>query len=491
VTSEDSRSPPRLRFRNRGSLRLRLIALVVLTVLAVLAVAMVVDYRRERRAHTEMLVASLEENARAVKLARGRIPDRRSFAEHVDEFCAQMNRHISPGHHVLVLDEAGEVIVSTRHHSGSEVERALLSAGGEEKILSVAGHDVAQVRLKDDDGATIILAQYLDHMQGILRDQMASRALTAGAAAVAVMIVISLMINLWVLRPFSRLATAAKAWSARTFSARCPPTGPRDLRGLAGEFNSMAEELERHEKSRIEELERARQIQANLLPPSVPSVPGLSITVDYRPAGHVGGDLYDIFDLPDGRTAVAVLDVAGHGISAALLTGVVKMSLHRRLAEREDLPEAMELVNADLNACISGGQFVTTCVGVWNPRERTWTYCAAGHPGGMAVIAQQVRSLPATGVLLGVLAEGRWSSKLIKLSDGDQLFLYTDGIVEAGAPHDKLDESGLERILASCGNATAAERVARVTAEVDKRTAGRARDDATIVALEVLPDRAG
>ena len=468
-----------------GSLRLRLTLAVVFIVLVVTGTGMILDYRREYRVHMDELLASLTEQAQALRVARKQITQSSRFAQYVDDFCAQMNEHISPGHHVLVLDDRGEILAGSRHHSGIAVEEALLSAGSESAILKVNGHKLAQARLKDDDGATIILAQYLDHVESILRRQLLSRVATTGATALAIIVLIFLTLHFWSIRPIERLVEVAGAWSARVFSARADTTGPSEIRLLAGKFNSMAEELERHEHQRTAELERARQIQANLLPTSMPSLRGLSMAAEYCPIEHVAGDLYDVFELPEGRTAFVILDVAGHGITAALLTGVVKMSLHRRLAERDDPAEAISLVNEDLLRCISDGQFVTVCVGVWNAEDQTWTYCAAGHPGGLALSDDAIKSMPSTGPLLGVIPEATWSSDVLQMSVGDEIFLFTDGVVEAGAPDDRLRETGLMALLAQVKSLPLADQVKRVMEETYGRDHGSPADDRTIIALKV------
>ncbi len=460
----------------------------MLTVLVIVGLGIGIDYRRERQIHIAGLFASLEEQARALQIARQRITEKAEFADYVDAFCAQMNEYVSPGHHVLVLDATGKVIARARFHSGEHVEQVLLSSSADEKIISITGHRLAQFRIKDDDGATIILAQYLDHMENILRGQLISRLLSASVTALAIIALIFLSVNRWILKPLSRLGAAARAWAQREFSTRCPQTGPDDLDVLIGEFNSMAGELESHERKRLEELKRAREIQEHLLPHSIPSVPGLSIVADNSPVEHVAGDLYDIFDLPSGKTAIAISDVSGHGIGAALLTGVVKMSLHWRLMTEKGLVEAIGLVNQDILNCVCDEEFVTACVGIWDPKEKTWTYCAAGHPGGLILGGSDVRELANTGPLLGVLPDGQWSSKTIKPESGNRVFLYTDGIVEAGAPDEILGLAGLEQILQQSWTVTLADQHELVMSEVIRRNVGKIGDDTTLVGLEVLPD---
>ncbi len=247
-----------------GSLRLRLSLSIVGIVLTVALVSMVVDYVREYRTHRQDTISSLAEQAHALQLARMNLPDEQSFAGYVNEFCAQVNENISPGHHVLVVNPEGGILASTRHHSGAEVEHALLTAGPSDAILSVDGRGLAQARLADDEGYTIIVAQYLDHMQRILRGQLISRAVSVGVAATAIIALVFVTMSRWVLEPISHLQAAIKAWSDRRFSVRSKVTGPADIRILASEFNVMAERIERYEAERGRAEEERLRLEARI-----------------------------------------------------------------------------------------------------------------------------------------------------------------------------------------------------------------------------------
>lgn len=480
-----------LKRTGRGTtLQCRLTLSIVTVILVVLGTGMLLDLHLAREQLINTTIGSLEEQARAIRTARLQITDPAQYARYVDNFCAQMNIYISPGHHILVLDETGEVSTRSRHHSGAEVEQALLAGSPQDRILTVGQHRLAQVRVRDKRGGTIIVAQYLDHMERILRWQLMSLVLTAAATALAIILLIYLIMKVWVIAPVNGLVAAARQWAARDFSARSESIGPADFRLLADEFNIMSEQLERHERTRRAELEQARTIQANLLPTAQPTAPALRIATEYRPAEHIGGDLYDVFDLPHDRICIAILDVCGHGISAALLTGVVKMSLHRRLAEEGSLRAAVRGVNRDLLACTPEGHFVTACVGIWNPQERSWTYCAAGHPGGLLLTPHGTESLESTAPLLGALEETHWPANTIKLSPGDRVFLYTDGVVESGLAEENLGDYDLEGLVGRSADSGVTEQVAAIMAETIRRSGGEMKDDATIVAFEVAPEPA-
>ena len=489
MTHEDRSSDGVSRGRKLlGSLRLRLTLTLILAVLVVTVVSVIIDYRREYRTHMNEVFGSLEEQAQSLIAARSQIEGAEKYALYVNEVCAQMNARISPGHHILVLDHLGNIEVSTQHHRDQAVEAAILGADPAERTLSVEGHRVAQTRTTADDGATVVMAQYLDHVEEVLRKQLLSRALVAGMTAIGIIVLVFFAMNVWVIRHVANLAGAAGSWAARNFAARAPLSGPSELRLLCREFNAMASQLQDHEQRRAAEMEQARQIQMELLPEAVPEIAGLKIVSEYHPAEEVAGDLYDIFQLPSGDTAVAVFDVSGHGITAALLTGLVRMSLRYRTAETGDLVSAIEAINEDILSCVLDNQFVTACLGLWRPSSRTWTYVAAGHPGGIWLTEERVEYLENTGLLLGISREAEWYTKTIVLSPGDRLLLYTDGIIEAGAVDGKaLGEIGLGEMLHQSRNQELSEQIRAIVADVVKRSDGEQEDDMTIVGLEVMP----
>jgi sigma-B regulation protein RsbU (phosphoserine phosphatase) len=470
-----------------ASLRFRLAvavaAIVVVGMAGSLTVGYVVDYRARKRT----VLASLMEQAHSLELARGRIGPAGEYAAYVDEFCARMNAEISPGHHILIIGPRGQAAASSRRHSGPEVERALLTADPGRSVLSAEGRRLAQVRLRTADGSTVVVAQYLDHMESMLRRSLLTRGVSTSLIGGLIVVLLMAAIRAWVLKPITKLKSAGREWSRRHFAVRAGLSGPRDLRSLVAAFNRMAGELEAHESRRLAEMAKAREIQQGLLPSRVPKVPGLAeVIARYRPAEDVAGDLYDIIPLPDGRTAIAVLDVCGHGVSAALLTGVAKMALHWRLAEPDGLPAVLEKVNGDLVRCLADGQFVTLCVGLWNAEDSTWTYCAAGHPGGALQTADAVEHLPSTGPLLGAVEEAEWFDRVVKLKPGQRLWLYTDGLIEAGAPSRKLDTEGLEHVLRQTASVSLEKQASGLMREAVSRQRAEAEDDITIVGFECL-----
>jgi len=472
-------------------LRVRLIALTVAVVTASVALATWLDYRRERAGQMRDLMDSLEDEAEGLRLARLRIPDDAAFAAYLDEFCQQMNDHVSPGHQIVVVDAEGHTSVHTHHHGGGKTQELSALPPGKEGVLRSNGRSVAWVRVTGPSGTAIVVAQYTDPVDEGLRLEVAIREITALVIIGGLVLVIYIGVERWVLGPLERLAQTAKAWGRGDFRLRAAPSGPPEFETLADKFNAMADDLDRRQQDERAQLDRARQIQRNLMPAAIPPIPGLSVVGLFRPAESVAGDLYDVFDLPGGRTAVFLIDVSGHGISAALLTGVVKMSMRRRLVEFRDPADAARAVNDDLLQCATTGSFVTACIGVWDVAQRTWTWCAAGHPGGLLVRGTAATVLPSTGALLGVLRDGGWKSATLTLQDGDRLLLFTDGILEAGRPDSPLGLDGVIQ-LAHTSPGASLEHLMRIVADrAVMQCSDTVCDDMTMVGLEVLPGTRG
>lgn len=474
-------------WRVRGSsLRLRLLLVVTGCVLAISAAALVVDLHREYHAGVARITASLREQASALQAARGLIPDKETFRRYVNQFCATMDEHISPGHGILVLGPDGGVVARASHDPMPRpVVQALLTRDAGDPVVDTGRHRLASVRLTGPDGYAFILAQYLDRIEAQLLGQVIRRAAGVLITAVVLIFLLYLATARWVLAPLDRIVLAARRWAARDFSARAAVYGPSDLRAVAREFNEMAGQLEEHEQTKLLELQQAREIQRNLLPKVLPAEGGLALAAEYRPAGHVAGDLYDVFELADGRTVVSLFDVSGHGLSAAMLTGVVKMSLRRHLTDGEDLSTAMQRLNHDIGICTADDYFATGCVGIWDPSDRRWTYCAAGHPGGVLVRNDRITEFPSTAPLLGVLPDGQWSVDSVILRPADRVFLYTDGVIETETAAGPFGLDGLRTKLDETLHLDLESQMHAIVQAVSPPAVETVTDDTTIIGFEI------
>jgi serine phosphatase RsbU (regulator of sigma subunit) len=186
------------------------------------------------------------------------------------------------------------------------------------------------------------------------------------------------------------------------------------------------------------DLEIAREIQQWLLPGAPPQVPGLQIAYVTKPANTVAGDYYDIFPRPgktpaDDRLLIAVADVAGKSIPAAMLMATFQASLKTLSSTRVSLPDLVSSMNTYACGNSSGGlRFTTAFLAEYDPATRNLTYINAGH--NQPILRRgtgAVERLAAGGLPLGILPTATYEAGTTVLNPGDWLFVFTDGLVEA------------------------------------------------------------
>lgn len=202
------------------------------------------------------------------------------------------------------------------------------------------------------------------------------------------------------------------------------------------------------EKERMDrEVELAASIQKTILPVSLPDVPGLRLAGGNRPTRQVGGDYYDVFPLPDGRTAFCVADVAGKGVPAALLVSTVHACLRILLDTGvADLPGFVARVHRHLLGFSSTRKFVTLFFAVYDPLRWEVRYVNAGHNPGVLFAKGEATLLPSGGPPIGILPDAVFRESVVSLVPGDTLVLYSDGITEAVNGLD--EEFGMDRLIA-------------------------------------------
>lgn len=220
------------------------------------------------------------------------------------------------------------------------------------------------------------------------------------------------------------------------------------------------------------------------------SLPGFDIAGSAYPADETGGDYFDFIDMPDGRLGIAVGDVSGHGIGAALVMAETRAYLRSLTTACSDVAEILTRANQFLTHDLADGQFVTLLLCCLDPQKRTLTFASAGHvPGFLLNKSGRVNStLGGTGPPLGLFTDSRFSSDVLVLSNpGQILLLPTDGIMESRAP----DETpfGIRRTIKFVGShkhETARQIVEGLCRAVKTHTAAQPQlDDITTVVIKV------
>ena len=236
------------------------------------------------------------------------------------------------------------------------------------------------------------------------------------------------------------------------------------------------------------DVEIARRIQQHLLPPVPKDVQGVQLALRYVAAEQASGDTYDLVPLRDGRFAVMIGDVTGHGVGAALLTHAVQAALRSYLELIDDLSEVVTRLNDRLVHGVETGNFMSLLLAIVDPAARRLRYVNAGHPGLVHVGSHGATVLDKTGMVLGVVAGQRYEvSAEVALQSGDVLFLRTDGVDECMSPERELfGEARLSRIVEEHGHLRSAELRERILREVESFV-GMAdqHDDLTLILVKV------
>ena len=238
-----------------------------------------------------------------------------------------------------------------------------------------------------------------------------------------------------------------------------------------------------------QELLLARQIQRTFLPHSLPELPGWSLDVRWRTAREVGGDFYDIFDLPDGRLGLVMADVADKGMPAALFMVLTRTLVRATVQSATSPAEVLRRVNDALVPDAQQGMFITLVYAVLDLKTGELEYANAGHnpPLLLRNRSLSVEQLEKSGMALGVLDGSQMEERQVQLEPGDYLVFYTDGVTEAFSPEGEM--YGEERLEATIRGE--ADWVTDLNTEATSGTAGEmleAIDDSVIVFVgDALP----
>jgi serine phosphatase RsbU (regulator of sigma subunit) len=228
---------------------------------------------------------------------------------------------------------------------------------------------------------------------------------------------------------------------------------------LVGGFaaGSVARQIRFHVGQALREVENrarlerdlgiARSIQQGLLPAAAPVVDGFDIAGWNKPADETGGDYFDWQELPDGRIAVTIADVTGHGIGSALCMASCRAYARAGFAGESDLGRFMCRMNGLLHQDLPTEKFVTLAAGLLDPIESTLGLISAGHGPLLFYSAREncFRAYDAQGIPLGLLPRASYSGvEELKFAPGDILVLVTDGFVEWA--NDRDEDFGEERL---------------------------------------------
>lgn len=189
---------------------------------------------------------------------------------------------------------------------------------------------------------------------------------------------------------------------------------------------------EKASRSRLEtEVQLARQIQETFIPKSLQVPKGWDLSARWRTALQMGGDFYDVINLPDGRLGLFIADVADKGIPAALFMALTRTLVRAAVIKTNSPAIALKQVNDLLYPDCEQGMFVTAVYGALDPLTGLFTYANAGHNPPIWLHKGELNLLSRTGIALGVVEFAQMDERSIHLEKDDKLVLYTDGVTEA------------------------------------------------------------
>ncbi len=272
-------------------------------------------------------------------------------------------------------------------------------------------------------------------------------------------------------------------------------TPMKDSHGRVTHFVSVSKDIsERRRREEQEaELRVAALVQQRLFPEPSMKIKGLDLAGAAFPAAATCGDYFDFFGFADGGVALAIGDVCGHGLGAALLMAETRAYLRSLLRSRAKFSQAFEVLNKSISEDVESGVFVTLLAAHVDRDDRSLVYASAGHvPGYILDRNGEVRQeLPPTGPALGIL-EGQFctSSPPIPLTPGDMVLLLTDGVTETRAPDGSFFEAtGALNLIRKYRN----EPASRIVEHIYEGTCSFAqtrpqRDDITMVVCKLNED---
>jgi DNA-binding GntR family transcriptional regulator len=240
------------------------------------------------------------------------------------------------------------------------------------------------------------------------------------------------------------------------------------------------------------DLENAKDVQQAFFPQQRRSIPGITCETFYKPAQSIGGDYYDFFPMLGGRWGIAIGDVSGKGIGAALLMASLQASLKARaLHPHSDLSTLVGDVNRLVHESSPVNFFASLFYGEYQPATRVLRYVNAGHNPPIVLRWRKERCevfpLETEGTPVGALEDAQYTSATLRLNAGDVLVAYTDGITESENRRGEFwGQKRFENLLRSCRDCTPKQIIRVVLDAIASFTKGHSqRDDITLVVARV------
>lgn len=235
------------------------------------------------------------------------------------------------------------------------------------------------------------------------------------------------------------------------------------------------------------ELSMARRIHERLFPRPITSGP-IRVSYEYEPMRQIGGDYLDVVQSDDGTLTIAIIDVTGHGVAAALAVHRLHGELKRVMGQRDAASPAAiaRALNDYVHLTLADEQVFATAVILRITTQGKATLCIAGHPSPMVVRRSGVEAIESTAMMLGAFSAADFFAEeaVVELAKGESLVLYTDGATEAmNADHKQLGTEGLRHAIATIGAVDTQAMVVAASQAVRNHRTGAVQDDTLLVCV--------
>jgi serine phosphatase RsbU (regulator of sigma subunit) len=354
--------------------------------------------------------------------------------------------------------------------------------GDSDRIVAVIGHTSPRLLFEE------LFSNWVPGAGRIVLGVMAG---LAGALLFVYLVALALAFALVasITRNVNRMSRASAAISQGNFSVRVNTKSKDQIGDLARSFDGMADSIQRllldtARKERLEgEIAVARTIQQKLLPPAAAELAGVKVLAHVQSVAEIGGDYYDYLPTPDGRVAIAIGDVSGHGLPTGLLVAMAKAALVTLIDTGLAGSAIFSRLNDLIHRSTDSRSYMTLALFVYDPASRRAELTNAGQlaPYRVSPAGVESRSLPSFP--LGVSERTDFATGAWELARGDKVVFLTDGLVECRSPSsDLFGFDRLEKILEREAASDAPTLRDAILSEIEAHTGGAPpEDDRTLV----------
>ncbi|MFC1739599.1 PP2C family protein-serine/threonine phosphatase [Planctomycetota bacterium] len=383
----------------RPSLARRVLLGVNLTVILVLGIFMIWDYYSEWRTYISEKKIALEEEAKILLISVLELKERgtSTIQGFIDDACGTMQESTSPGHHIAVQMGTENLQAQAHRRASPVIFLAMQNAIKAPDGLASIGDTTLVVGSAFEGDVVIYVSEYLYNIKRIVQSQMLRRILSILGIALTLAIVLNIVLHKLVAAPLRGMVNTVQQFGQGEHSNRMPRVQIMELGVLADEFDQMAEAIETADNDRHAWMEKAKEIQQNLLPISS-MLSNIKHTCLFQPVTEVAGDYYDIIRFSDNTVLLCVADVVGHDVPAALSAGMLKAILKTAAEDRHNPKELIYLIHSAFSQVTLEGDFATMILVYLDSQKGTLEYVSAGHEKGYLIQSQgQIEELNPTG----------------------------------------------------------------------------------------------